>query len=132
MILKVLTSVVDVVKKIIPDKDLQVKVENALNEKILTEVMPVITKELEAKKEIIVAESKGESWLQRNWRPMLMALFMAILFNNYLLAPYMSAFFGKAVIVEVPADLWDLLKLGVGGYIVSRGGEKIVKNFKEK
>lgn len=82
--------------------------------------------------EIIIAEAKGKSWLQRNWRPGLMAIFGTIIANNYIIAPYVGAIFGVELVLEMPADLWDLLKIGVGGYIVGRSGEKIIKTVKSK
>jgi hypothetical protein len=41
-------------------------------------------------------------------------------------------FTDTAVILELPQDLYDLMKIGVGGYIVGRSGEKIVKEWKGK
>jgi hypothetical protein len=84
---------------------------------------------LEAQSSIVVAEAKGH-WLQRNWRPMLMLLFGVIVANNYVVYPYLSMFTDKAVMLPIPEDLWDLLKLGVGGYIVGRSAEKVAEKWK--
>lgn len=32
---------------------------------------------------------------------------------------------------DIPPDMWDLLKLGVGGYVVGRSAEKSIKTWKE-
>ena len=48
------------------------------------------SKLLETKSKIIESETKGESWLQRNWRPILMCICMFIVFNNYVLVPYFN------------------------------------------
>jgi len=85
-----------------------------------------------AQKDIIVAEAKGDSWLQRNWRPLLMMCIILIIANNYILVPYLSAFTDKVTVLELPKGLWALLNIGVGGYIASRGGEKIMKIKKDK
>ena len=85
----------------------------------------------EAQSNIIVAEAKGQSWLQRNWRPLLMISITAILVNNYILFPYISMFTDKVTMLEFPGGLWTLLTTGVGGYIIGRSGEKIVKNLKQ-
>lgn len=74
---------------------------------------------------VIMAEANGESWLQRNWRPLLMLLFGVIIANNFLIVPLFST--PKA---EIPPDMWDLLKLGVGGYVMGRSAEKGVKAWK--
>lgn len=88
------------------------------------------TKELQSN--VIIAEAKGGSWLQRNWRPLLMMEFGVIIANNYILNPWLSAMFDIDIVMEIPLDMWALLKLGIGGYIVGRSGEKVVKAWKEK
>jgi len=81
---------------------------------------------------IIIAEAQGGSWLQRNWRPVTMLVFVAIIANNYILFPYLSLLGGPAVKLEIPPDMWGLLKLGIGGYIVGRSAEKGVAAWKRK
>lgn len=83
----------------------------------------------EAQRDIIVAEAKGESWLQRNWRPVLMLICIIIIANNYILAPYVNLFFGADVSLALDENLWTLIHIGVGGYIGSRGVEKTVKTM---
>jgi hypothetical protein len=34
--------------------------------------------------------------------------------------------------LELPEQLWGLIKIGVGGYVVGRSGEKFAKVWKEK
>jgi hypothetical protein len=75
---------------------------------------------------IVTAEAKGESWLQRNWRPMLMLVVILIIANNYVFAPYLSAIWPEYVhVLELPSGLWALLNVGVGGYVGGRTVEKI-------
>ena len=81
---------------------------------------------------IIIAEAKSQSWLARNWRPSLMAIFGLIIANNYIIAPYLAAMFDWSVVLEIPEELWGLLKLGVGGYIGGRTVEKVIKVWKDK
>ena len=71
------------------------------------------------------AEINSESKLAKNWRPMLMLLFGLIIANNYIIYPYLVLFFDKAPKLEIPPDMWQLLKIGVGGYTVGRSFEKI-------
>ena len=81
---------------------------------------------------IIEAEAKGDSWLQRSWRPITMLVFVFIIANNYILFPYISLFGGTATALDIPPDMWDLLKLGLSGYVVGRSIEKSVKAYKGK
>lgn len=90
------------------------------------------SKLFQAQRDIIVAEAQGESWLQRNWRPILMMTFAAIVAWQYLLRPLLSPLFGGLPVVELPEHLWTLLQIGVGGYILGRSGEKIAQSLANK
>src|SRR5882672_9381489 len=57
---------------------------------------------------VIVAETKSESWLARNWRPILMLTFTYIIAHNYVFATLFHL-----TVVPIPPDMWDLLKLGM-------------------
>jgi len=117
-----LSGLLSVVDKAVEDKDQAAQIKARLNEQVLNGSL----QELEAAAKIIVAEAQGESWLQRNWRPLLMVMFGVIIANNYLVVPLFNT--PSALI---PPDMWDLLKLGVGGYVVGRTVEKGLKTWKE-
>lgn len=94
---------------------------------VLGDILEFEEKRLQAKSEIIVAEAKGESWLQRNWRPLTMMTFVVILANNFIVAPYVAAFGAEVPTLAVPDGMWTLLTIGIGGYIGGRSVEKITK-----
>jgi len=79
---------------------------------------------------IITAEANSEHWIVAAWRPVTMLVFVAIIANNYMVYPYLSLFWADAPILTLPPDLWDLLKIGLGGYVVGRSTEKAVKAYK--
>ena len=122
----VAAPILSIIDKAVPDKDMaaQLKVQ------IQSELINLDTKALEKKADIIIAEAQGDSWLQRNWRPVTMLTFVFIIFNNYILAPYIMLFFNTDVMLDTPPDLWDLIKIGLGGYVVGRSAEKVAKNLK--
>lgn len=71
---------------------------------------------------VVVSEAQGESWLQRNWRPLMM-LWFAILIGAY--------WFGIVPInmpIEIVGRMFDLVTLGIGGYVAGRTVEKVVKD----
>jgi hypothetical protein len=75
--------------------------------------------------DVIMTEAKGESWLQRNWRPITM-LFFLVLLGSY--------WFGYApeYLIENPSvveRVFFLLQIGIGGYIGGRSVEKIAKEI---
>ena len=97
------------------------ELENDLN-KVVIEAE---NKLIEAKRDILVAELKGDLWIQKAWRPLLMMTIIAIVANNYLVFPLLGIFFEKVQMIDLPDKLWNLLVVGVGGYIASRGFEKV-------
>ena len=80
---------------------------------------------------IVTAEASSEHWLAANWRPITMLTFVFIIANNYIIYPYLSLFFDKAPVLAIPPDMWDLLKLGLGGYVVGRSAEKCIDKYKQ-
>jgi len=88
-------------------------------------------KELEAVMQIITAEANSEHWLAANWRPITMLTFVFIIANNYIIYPYLSLFWNDAPTLAIPPDMWALLKIGLGGYVVGRSVEKGIKNWKQ-
>lgn len=111
-----------------PDKEEAEKRKLELFEQIQSGQM----KELESAAQVIQAEAKSEHWLAATWRPITMLTFVAIIANNYILYPYLSLFFPDAPMLEIPPDMWDLLKIGLGGYVVGRSAEKGIKLWKDK
>lgn len=77
---------------------------------------------------LIDTEMQG-NWLQRSWRPLLMLMIIIIIMNNYILFPYFPETLEMLIL---PEQLWDILQLGLGGYVVGRSLEKAVKTFKGK
>jgi len=120
---------VDVVDQFVEDKDKAAELKAAL----ITRFSQSADNELNQKSSIIKTEATGESWLQRNWRPILMLVIVAIVANNFLIAPYLKAMFGAdaALSLDLPENLWDLMTIGVGGYVASRGIEKSIKNWRD-
>lgn len=87
-----------------------------------SEVLQYEQKIAEMKSNIIVAEAKGESWLQRSWRPVTMLTFLCLIVGHYL----------GLLAFPIAGEMWTLLQIGIGGYITSRGIEKIVPSLVSK
>tara|TARA_R100000935_G_scaffold34169_1_gene54769 strand:+ start:889 stop:1281 length:393 start_codon:yes stop_codon:yes gene_type:complete len=69
--------------------------------------------------EVILAEANGNS-LQRSWRPILMLAFGFIVIYVKFIAPL----FGLPIPL-LEDEFWNLLQLGIGGYVIGRSAEKI-------
>jgi len=80
--------------------------------------------------DIILAEAKG-SKLQRNWRPILALSFGFIVISTYFTFPIINLWLHNAELHALILELkdntgfWSLMQLMIGGYVVSRGIEKV-------
>lgn len=68
---------------------------------------------------IVQTEAASQHWLAANWRPLLMLTFGALIVARWfgLAAPNLS----EAEYLK----LWDIVELGLGGYVIGRSVEKI-------
>lgn len=73
---------------------------------------------------IIRAEAGSESWLTRSWRPITMLAFVGLLFLRWF--GFTPDNLSEAEVMSV----FDIVKIGIGGYVVSRGVEKSVSTWK--
>lgn len=76
-------------------------------------------RELTARAEIIAAEAKSESWLAQSWRPITMLVFTALIVARWL--GWSAPGIGEAEVLQ----LWRIVELGLGGYVIGRTAEKI-------
>ena len=116
----VLDKVFGVVDKAIPDKDLATKLKAELQQNILLKDYDLITKELESKSSVILAEAKSESWLTRTWRPITMLVFVGLVVADWL------GFSAPNLTSELKMKVFDIIQLGIGGYVVGRSAEKVL------
>lgn len=127
LVSSLLPVVGNVLDRVLPDQVERDKVKAELQAQMLQHSATIE----KAAAEVVVAEAKGESWLQRNWRPITMMSFVVIVVNNYIAVPWLQTFGAPAVSLDIPPDMWSLLQIGIGGYIVSRGAEKGIKTWKD-
>lgn len=121
---KMLFSTID---KAIPDKDQAEKLKFQLNQQLLKSS----TEELKAAASIVEAEAKS-NWFVSSWRPLLMYVLIFILVWNFILGPIIKIVFGSVITFELPGDVWTLLQIGLGGYVVGRSGESIARTLANK
>ena len=118
---KILFNTVD---KAVEDKDLA----NRLKTDLQTQMMQSHTQELTAAAKVIEAEAKA-GWFAASWRPLLMYVLIFILVWNYILGPVIKFFFHAAITIDLPGDVWTLLQIGLGGYVVGRSAESVARTM---
>lgn len=130
-ILDILKPVEGIVDQVITNKEergkIKIEMQKVKNE-LASKALEVDRQLIEQRGQAVKAEIQSKSWLQRNWRPMLMVTIMVILVNNYILAPYIPSM----EILELPGGLWALLTTGTGGYVLGRSAEKITEKLNIK
>ena len=98
-----------------PNKQLEV-------DKLLIELESKIAA---AQSSIIVAEAQGGSWLQRNWRPLVMVWFVLLISLRFF------GFAPEGITEAMYIKLMNLLTFGLSGYVVGRSAEKITTTLKQ-
>ncbi len=105
-----------VIERLVPDKEAQAKAQ-AEAVKLLMEQRHEIE---QAAATIIRTEAASKHWLAANWRPLLMLTFGALIVARWMgwTAPNLS----EAEYLK----LWDIVELGIGGYVIGRSAEKVL------
>lgn len=126
-IVKILAGLIKPVSELIDNvttsKDEKLQAKNKLQDlqnELLMKMLDYESELAKTKAEVLKSETMG-SWLQRSWRPILMLTFGFIIVYEY----FLSNVFGLPK-SDLPEYFWDLLNIGLGGYVIGRSAEKIV------
>ena len=104
-------KVLDIVDDVVEDKG----EANRLKFEIQRQLIENKSNELESAAKIVLAEAQG-SWLQRNWRPLLMVTFAGLVVAHWF------GFTAPDIPETVQNSLLNIVMVGVGGYVVGRSG----------
>jgi hypothetical protein len=108
-----------VVKSLFPNPEDQQKRDEA-TQKFTLAIMENAQAIEQAAASIVKAEAASQHWLAANWRPITMLVFVGLI---------VARWFGFAAPNLAEAEylaLWDIVQLGLGGYVIGRSAEKIV------
>jgi hypothetical protein len=72
--------------------------------------------------EIINSEAKSEHWITATWRPITMLTFLALAVGDSL----------GWLPNPLRDEAWMLLQIGLGGYVVGRSAEKVIKEVRRE
>jgi hypothetical protein len=111
-----------------------VELRRKLKAELETKFAEQLGQALAAQRDVITAEVRSEHWLTRSWRPLLMLLAMAIIGLYGVMLPAIEALAGHPIAFrprwnDIPGEMWDLLMIGIGGYVGGRSVEKIANAF---
>jgi hypothetical protein len=92
---------------------------------VVSQAVDYETELLKSKRDIIVAEAKSDSWLTRNWRPLVMVSLTASILAYWFGLTPTDPLTGLSVIPNsIIERMYSLVQIGVGGYIAGRSIEK--------
>ena len=106
----------DAIRRLFPDPAEAAKAQAELNNALMANAAKIE----EAAASIIGDEAKSEHWLASSWRPLVMLTFTALIVARWL--GYSAPGISEAEVLK----LWDIVQLGLGGYVIGRSAEKIV------
>ena len=112
-----LDEIISLVNKFIPDPDTR--------EKLLLALFGLQNNQQNA----INNDTSGTS-LQRNWRPLLMYLFIGIIFWDYVIYQFLTFYGAHIPYIEMPVDVWKFMMGCVTGYGGLRTFEKVIQIIK--
>ena len=113
--MKPISGIVDAVGKLVGQLTLPERERKELESGLLKLIQERERELVQARAATVVEEAKG-NWLQRSWRPLVMLVFAVII---------LIGTFTTLPILADTSRFWDLLEIGLGGYVVGRSGEKI-------
>lgn len=111
-----ITSVADAVSGLVERLTLPARKKKQLEADVLRLLLEREKELLRVRAALLQEEGKG-NWLQRSWRPLVMLTFAAVI---------LIGTFTNISILSDTSRFWDLLEIGLGGYVVGRSGEKIL------
>ena len=117
--MKTVTNLVSAVGDIVNRLTLPGREKKQLETDILRLLIAVEEKTISEQAAAIREEARG-NWLQRSWRPIVMLVFTVIV---------LAGTFLNLPILSDTSRFWDLLEIGLGGYIIGRGGEQLVSSL---
>ena len=109
-------SVADAVSGLVERLTLPAREKKQLEADVLRLLLKREKEVLRVRAALLQEEGKG-NWLQRSWRPLVMLTFAAVI---------LIGTFTNISILSDTSRFWDLLEIGLGGYVVGRSGEKIL------
>ncbi len=126
---EVLTAAKGIIGEFVADPTQKLQATEKLSELQSTYQSKLLDADMEfvkAQADVITAEAKSGSWLTSNWRPITMLVFVFIIAYDFILAQIFSL-----KLLPIPTDLWELIKIGLGGYVIGRSAEKIADSYSQ-
>lgn len=121
----ILGPISEILGRIIPDPNKRIELENEITKVMLSNQSAL----MDAMKSVMVADAQSEGWLTRNARPATVVWGLSMVTWLGVVAPSLGI--GNEAITaikQVPSDLWNLVTVGIGAYMLGKTGETIANS----
>ena len=119
----------DVLRRVIPDANEAAKVQAELTKALIENQGALNT----AMADVMKSDAQSEGFLTRNARPAAVIWGLAMVTWVGVVAPMLGIQRETiAALNQVPADLWNLITVGIGGYMLAKTADSAVKVFAGK
>lgn len=112
----------NVIDRILPNPEDELKREqmkNALQLAIIQRAADIEN----AAADIVKQEAGSSHWLTATWRPIVMLTFTSLIVARWL------GFSAPGISENEVSQLWDIVHIGLGGYIIGRSAEKVAPHI---
>lgn len=76
--------------------------------------------------DIVKAEAQSTHWLTANWRPITALIFVGLIVSRWL------GYTAEGMTEDEYLEVYAIVKIMIGGYVISRGAEKVMDSYKKK
>lgn len=98
---------------------------NLMKLELMKKVQEGDLEEVKGRFDVISSEGASTHWLTASWRPVTMIVFLAMIVS------WWFGYIPPNATEETILELFGLLKIGIGGYVMGRSVEKATKIWKE-
>lgn len=109
-IVVIMKGIVETVAGVVERLSISSTEKKRLKQELETLLVDYEREHLQVQSGVLRSEAQG-NWLQRSWRPVLMLAFAVVI---------LAGMFTDLPMLEDTSRFWDLLEIGLGGYIVGR------------
>ena len=109
-IVVIMKGIVETVAGVIERLSISSTEKKRLKQELETLLVDYEREHLQVQSGVLRSEAQG-NWLQRSWRPVIMLAFAVVI---------LAGMFTDLPMLEDTSRFWDLLEIGLGGYIVGR------------
>lgn len=121
----VLGPIFDLLKQVIPDSNARAQAQEEITKLLVANEAAM----LDAMKSTMAADAASEGWLTRNARPIVVMWSLGMVTAIFVEGLTGGTTNAITALRQVPQELWNLITVGIGAYILGKSGEGIARSI---